>query len=148
MDALFLALRDRLESERAELADCKVLAAGRDRAIKRRNLLKDAAVYAAALAEFQTKSIAPKANEHVDTHLTKIVTDQFEVERQIAITHHFFESRRSTECGEDGLEAGCSGEGLGGSDSAGPGFHFGGPCGAVAVGDFAAAARRRNAGRS
>jgi hypothetical protein len=80
--------RGKMEAERAELADRKILAAGRDRVIKRRNLLKDDALYAKALAEVQTKGITQKANELVDTHLTKIVTDHFEVERKtLEITH-------------------------------------------------------------
>ena len=80
--------RPKMQSEHAELADCKLLAAGRDRLIKRRNLLKDDALYAAALAEVQTKGITQKANELVDTHLTKVVTDHFELERQtLEITH-------------------------------------------------------------
>ncbi|WP_316224461.1 MULTISPECIES: AAA family ATPase [unclassified Bradyrhizobium] len=80
--------RAKLETERAELADRKILTAGRDRVIKRRDLLKEDALYATALAEVQTKGITQKANELVDTHLTKIVTDHFEVERKILeITH-------------------------------------------------------------
>ena len=80
--------RAKMESERAELADRKILAASRDRIIKRRDLLRDDALYAAALAEVQTKGITQKANELVDTHLTKIVTDHFEAERKtLEITH-------------------------------------------------------------
>ena len=80
--------RAKLETERAELADRKILTAGRDRVIKRRDLLKEDALYIAALAEVQTKGITQKANELVDTHLTKIVTDHFEVERKtLEITH-------------------------------------------------------------
>ncbi len=80
--------RAKLEAERAEIADRKILTAGRDRVIKRRDLLKVDALYTAALAEVQTKGITQKANELVDTHLTKIVTDHFEVERKtLEITH-------------------------------------------------------------
>lgn len=80
--------RAKIESERAELADRKILAGGRARLIKRRNLLKGDALYAAALAEVQTKGITQKANELIDTHLTKIVTDRFEMERNtLEITH-------------------------------------------------------------
>lgn len=80
--------RAKLETERAELADRKILTTGRDRVIKRRDLLKEDALYNAALAEVQTKGITQKANELVDTHLTKIVTDHFEVERKtLEITH-------------------------------------------------------------
>ncbi len=80
--------RAKLETERAELADRKVLSAGRNRVIKRRDLLKEDALYTAALAEVQTKGITQKANELVDTHLTKIVTDHFESERKtLEITH-------------------------------------------------------------
>jgi energy-coupling factor transporter ATP-binding protein EcfA2 len=80
--------RAKLETERAELADRKILTAGRDRVIKRRDLLKEGALYDAALAEVQTKGITQKANELVDTHLTRIVTDHFEVERKtLEITH-------------------------------------------------------------
>lgn len=80
--------RAKLEIERAELADRKILAAGRDRVIKRRDLLKEDALYTAALAEVQTKGITQKANELVETHLTKIVTDRFDVERKtLEIAH-------------------------------------------------------------
>ena len=80
--------RAKLETERAELADRKILTAGRDRVIKRRDLLKEDALYTTALAEVQTKGITQKANELVETHLTKIVTDHFEVERKtLEITH-------------------------------------------------------------
>jgi energy-coupling factor transporter ATP-binding protein EcfA2 len=80
--------RPKMQSEHAELADRKILAGGRDRIIKRRNLLKDDALYAVALAEVQTKGITQKANELVDTHLTKVVTDHFEMEREtLEITH-------------------------------------------------------------
>ncbi|MBI1869125.1 MAG: AAA family ATPase [Methylocystis sp.] len=80
--------RAKLEAERSELADRKILTAGRDRVMKRRDLLKEDALYTAALAEVQTKGITQKANELVDTHLTKIVTNHFEVERKtLEITH-------------------------------------------------------------
>ncbi|PWR25471.1 AAA family ATPase [Zavarzinia aquatilis] len=80
--------RAKLETERAELADRKILNAGRDHVIKRRDLLKEDALYTAALAEVQTRGITQKANELVDTHLTKIVTDHFEVERKtLEIAH-------------------------------------------------------------
>jgi AAA domain len=80
--------RAKLETERAELADRKILTAGRDRVIKRRDLLKEDALYTTALTEVQTKGITQKANDLVDTHLTKIVTDHFEVERKtLEITH-------------------------------------------------------------
>jgi mono/diheme cytochrome c family protein len=80
--------RAKLEVERADLADRKILTANRDRVIKRRDLFAADALYTAALAEVQTKGITQKANELVDTHLTKIVTDHFEVERKtLEITH-------------------------------------------------------------
>jgi hypothetical protein len=80
--------RAKMESDLAELADRKILTAGRERVIKRRDLLKNDALYAAALAEVQSKGITQKANELVDTHLTKIVTDHFEIERKtLEITH-------------------------------------------------------------
>lgn len=80
--------RAKLETERAELVDRKILAAGRDRVIKRRDLLKEDALYVKALAEIQTTGITKKANELVETHLTKIVTDRFDVERNnLEISH-------------------------------------------------------------
>ena len=80
--------RAKMEAERAEFADRKILTVGRDRLIKRRDLLKQDALYTATLAEVQTKGITQRANELVDTHLTKIVTDHFEVERKtLEITH-------------------------------------------------------------
>lgn len=80
--------RAKLDSELAELADRKVLAAGRERVITRRDLLKANSLYAAALTEVQTKGITQKANELVDTHLTKIVIDHFEVEREALEINH------------------------------------------------------------
>jgi hypothetical protein len=77
-----------METELAELADRKILTAGHDRVIKRRDFLKKDALYAAALAEVQTKGITQKANELVGSHLTKIVTDHFEMEcKNLELTH-------------------------------------------------------------
>ncbi len=76
------AQRQILATELAELVDRKILSAARDHILKRRDLLKEDSLYAAALAETQTKGITQKANELVDEHLTKAVTDQFEVERK------------------------------------------------------------------
>ena len=61
--------RQQLSHEQAELADQKILAAGRACVIKRRDLLKEDACYVAALAEVQTTGITKKANELVDAHL-------------------------------------------------------------------------------
>lgn len=82
------AQRAKLAAERSELADRKLLAAGRDRLIKRRDLLKQDALYIAAIAEVQTTGITKKANDLVDVHLTKIVIDRYETERKaLDITH-------------------------------------------------------------
>ena len=77
-----------LSNERAEITDRKVLAAGVGVLTTRRDLLKLDAFYTAALAEVQTKGITQKANELVDTHLTKAVVDRFKIEQKtLEITH-------------------------------------------------------------
>jgi energy-coupling factor transporter ATP-binding protein EcfA2 len=80
--------RTTLAAEQAELADRKIFAAGRETAIKRRDLLKLDALYLLALAEVQTSGITKKANDLVDVHLTKVVIDRYEAERKaLDITH-------------------------------------------------------------
>lgn len=80
--------RDKLVLECAELADLKLVAAGRPRLIVRRNLLIQDGLYASALAEVQTKGITQKANELVDSYLTTAVTKQFDTERiALEISH-------------------------------------------------------------
>ena len=74
--------RTTLVAEQAELADRKIFAAGRETAIKRRDLLKLEALYLLALAEVQTSGITKKANDLVDVHLTKVVIDRYEAERK------------------------------------------------------------------
>ena len=80
--------RAKLTSELAELADRKILSGGRDRIVKRRDLLKEDELYLAALSEVQTTGITKKANDLIDVHLTKVVVDQYESERKaLDITH-------------------------------------------------------------
>lgn len=75
------AYRQKLAEEKAELEDRKTLSGARDRIIKRRDLLKEDTLYAAALAEVQTTGITKKANELVDVHLTKAVLTKYDDER-------------------------------------------------------------------
>ncbi len=74
--------RTKLFAEHAELEDRKVLAAARDRIIMRRNLLKQRALYDAALAQVQTTGITRRANELVDAHLTTLVLERYKEERK------------------------------------------------------------------
>ncbi|MFW8609757.1 MULTISPECIES: AAA family ATPase [Rhizobium] len=80
--------RQKIVAEQNELLDRKVLSAAKDRLIKRRNLLQDDGRFAAALTEVNTKGITQKANELIDLHLTKVVSDRFDEERgYLDITH-------------------------------------------------------------
>ena len=82
------AQRVKLQDERNELTDRKLMKSNRAQVIQRRDLLKKSALYDLALAELQTKGITQKANELVDTHLTKAVMDHYEAERKaLEITH-------------------------------------------------------------
>ncbi|TAX55346.1 hypothetical protein ELI01_08945 [Rhizobium leguminosarum] len=80
--------RDKLVAEKVELEDRKILAANRTKLITRRELLVTKAAYEKALAEVQTRGITQRANELVDTHLTKAVVSRFDDERErFDITH-------------------------------------------------------------
>lgn len=83
-----IAQRQNFSSERAELVDRKVLNTNRDQLIKRRDLLKLDALYGAAISEVQTTAITKKANELLDTHLTKAVIDQYNAERKVLEIAH------------------------------------------------------------
>ncbi len=83
-----VAQRQKLSAEQAELADLKVLSANRDQLIKRRDLMKLDALYVVALSEMQTSAITKKANELVDSHLTKVVQDQYDAERKVLEIAH------------------------------------------------------------
>jgi energy-coupling factor transporter ATP-binding protein EcfA2 len=82
------AYRQKLAEEKPELEDRKALAGARDRIIKRRDLLKEDALYAAALAEVQTTGITKKANELVDVYLTKAVLTKYDDERKALDIDH------------------------------------------------------------
>lgn len=73
--------RNRLFVEFGELQDRKVLFSARESLTKRRDLLRQSSIYDAALAQVQTAGITKKANELVDLHLTKIITDKYDAER-------------------------------------------------------------------
>tara|TARA_R110002074_G_scaffold398740_1_gene590997 strand:+ start:116 stop:2764 length:2649 start_codon:yes stop_codon:yes gene_type:complete len=73
--------RRKLQDELCELVDRSVLMANKDRLFQLRNQIKQQALYEKALAELQTKNITQKANELVDTHLTKAVLERYEQER-------------------------------------------------------------------
>lgn len=74
--------REKLELEKTELEDRKILTANRAKLVTRRALLVIDAAYVKALAEVQTKSITRRANELVDTHLTSAVVTRFDTERE------------------------------------------------------------------
>lgn len=74
--------RAKLTSEKAELEDRKILASNRAKLLTRRDLLVADAAYATALSEVATTGITKRANELIDTHLTKPVVDSFDAERK------------------------------------------------------------------
>lgn len=73
--------RQKLVAELNELLDRKALAAAKGSLIKRRDMLAEDTRFAAALAEVNTKGITQRANELIDLHLTKVVSDRFDEER-------------------------------------------------------------------
>lgn len=80
--------RLKLQTEKAELEDRKLLAANKMKLTTRRNLLVTDDAYAKALAEVNTKMITQRANELLDEHLTAAVVDRFDAERtRFDITH-------------------------------------------------------------
>ncbi len=71
-----------MREERAELEDRKILSLNIMTVKKRRDLIVQDRLYADALAEVVTTAITKRANELVDVHLTKVVLDQYEAERE------------------------------------------------------------------
>ncbi len=74
--------RLKLETEKAELEDRKILNANAAKLIARRDLMVTDAAYAKALALVATTGITKRANELLDTHLTSAVVSQFDAERE------------------------------------------------------------------
>jgi hypothetical protein len=74
--------RLKLEAEKAELEDRKILNANAVKLIMRRDLMVTDAAYAKALASVATTGITKRANELIDTHLTSAVMSQFDAERE------------------------------------------------------------------
>ncbi len=74
--------RLKLESEKAELEDRKILNANASKLIMRRDLMMTDAAYTKALALVATTGITKRANELLDTHLTSAVVSQFDAERE------------------------------------------------------------------
>jgi energy-coupling factor transporter ATP-binding protein EcfA2 len=74
--------RKLLVIENNELVDMKLLFAGKDTVIKRRNALKEITNFAKAIEKTQTKAITAAANKFLDDHLTKDVLGKFETERE------------------------------------------------------------------
>jgi energy-coupling factor transporter ATP-binding protein EcfA2 len=72
--------RASLEAERQELLDSRLLTQSLATLKKRRDLLKQDSLYQAAIDNTQTKGITQRANELIDKHLTKLVTNNFEAE--------------------------------------------------------------------
>lgn len=65
--------REKLSAEKDELEDRKIIAANREKLTTRRNLLVLDAAFEKALSDLQTRGITQRANELVDSHLTKAV---------------------------------------------------------------------------
>ncbi len=74
--------RLKLESEKAELEDRKILNANAAKLIARRDLMVTDAAYTKALSLVATTGITKRANELLDTHLTSAVVSQFDAERE------------------------------------------------------------------
>jgi energy-coupling factor transporter ATP-binding protein EcfA2 len=74
--------RLKLEIEKAELEDRKILNANAAKLTTRRDLMVTDAAYAKALALVATTGITKRANELLDTHLTSAVVSQFDAERE------------------------------------------------------------------
>ncbi|WP_223479688.1 AAA family ATPase [Oricola indica] len=74
--------REKLSAEKDELEDRKIIAANREKLTTRRNLLLMDAAFEKALSDLQTRGITQRANELVDSHLTKAVTSHFDGERE------------------------------------------------------------------
>lgn len=73
--------RLKLETERAELEDRKILNANAAKLTTRRDLMLTDAAYAKALALVATTGITKRANEFLDAHLTSAVVERFDEER-------------------------------------------------------------------
>ncbi|RWG15394.1 MAG: hypothetical protein EOQ55_22505 [Mesorhizobium sp.] len=73
--------RRKLEAEKAELDDRKMLAINRAKLTARRDLYVVDDAYSKALADVQTRGITQRANELVDAHLTTAVVKRFDAER-------------------------------------------------------------------
>lgn len=74
--------RLKLETEKVELEDRKILHANAAKLTTRRDLMVTDAGYAKALALVATTGITKRANELLDTHLTSAVVSQFDAERE------------------------------------------------------------------
>ncbi len=74
--------RLKLESEKAELDDRKILSANAEKLTKRRDLMIADAAYEKALTLVATSGITKRANELIDAHLTSAVVTQFDAERK------------------------------------------------------------------
>lgn len=74
--------RLKLETEKAELEDRKILNANAEKLTTRRDLMLTDAAYAKALSLVATTGITKRANELLDTHLTSAVVSQFDAERE------------------------------------------------------------------
>lgn len=73
--------RQKLEIEKAELEDRKILHTNKAKLSTRRDLMLADAAYAKALTLVATTGITKQANEFIDTHLTAAVVTRFEAER-------------------------------------------------------------------
>lgn len=73
--------RQKLEIERAELEDRKILHTNKAKLTTRRDLMVTDAAYAKALTLVATTGITKRANELIDTHLTAAVITRFDAER-------------------------------------------------------------------
>lgn len=73
--------RQKLETEKAELEDLKILNTNKAKLTTRRDLMVTDAAYAKALTLVATTGITKRANELIDTHLTAAVTKRFDAER-------------------------------------------------------------------
>lgn len=74
--------RVKLEAEKAELEDLKILNANAQKLTTRRDLMLKDAAYVKALTLVATTGITKRANELLDIHLTSAVVSHFDAERE------------------------------------------------------------------
>lgn len=90
--------RQKLEEEKSNLESIKILSEEIDQIKKRRDLLKEISLVKNAIGLTSTANITKKANELIDTHLTTLVDNKFEEERNnLSIDHLNIKLKRESD---------------------------------------------------